>query len=344
VSFHNRCLKDFVAHERFACFYFDLAEIEKRARQLIQLASPQVRFIFPVKSFPNPEVLKIMAHTHMGFDVSNQTELEQVRPFVKSGDTLWSSSPVPWNTEIPGMLMDGGHLGAPWPEKATRSLRVCFHEKKAGFVSRFGVDLSELTPAMLSSAKLSALHFHQGQEPFNREGWIKAVEHIGDLVRSVPEISQINLGGGFANLTSDELGCLIELARKKIPDRLLYFEPGRWICGEAGKLLGRVTDCALFGQKAVVTSTLSRDCHLRWQRRRFEINLHPMKESEATSCTELLIGGATCHEGDSIGHLVDGRWSVARGDLIVVNGVSGYSLSWNHGFNGITAAEVQFIE
>lgn len=344
MSFQNRCIKDFVAHQRTSCFYFDLREIENRARQLTRLGDAQVRFLFPVKSFPCQEIIQIMAQTHAGFDVSNRHEFELVRPHIKAGDVLWSSSPVPWDFEFPGALVDGAHVGAAWGDSARRSLRVSYHAKNSTFVSRFGIDVSAVTAEALALANVTALHFHQGQEPIQRESWIAAVERIAALARASRGITHVNLGGGFSGLDWNEVEELVRFVRQRFAGTVVCFEPGRWLCGDAGKLIGKIAEATCSAGKAVVTTTLSRDCHLRWQQERFSISLHPMHQAEPLRCSDILIAGATCHEGDVIGHLSSGEWQIAKEDLVAVSGVSGYSLSWNHSFNGIPVAEVQFIK
>lgn len=339
-SFENRAVKDFVVHQRERCFYFDISEIKKNASLLKSLEDDQIKFIFPVKSFPHASVLTMVAEVLSGFDVSNATEFNLVKDLVEEEHIIWSSSPAPWSSTHPRIIMDGAHLEAHWGTQAQRSLRVRLGELVPQHPSRFGTSLADIEGNKLQRQNVTALHFHHGQEPFNLRALEVGIEHLSLLVKQVPGITHVNLGGGFADLQEKDIRGIVVLAKKSFPAQTVVFEPGRWICGDAGLLIGKIAEINLQGRRAHATTTISRDCHLKWQRDLFEIRIQALAGSAGLLCDEVVVGGATCSENDKVGTIHQRGLKISREDLVLVRGVSGYSVAWNHSFNGIAAADV----
>jgi diaminopimelate decarboxylase len=334
VSF---AVKDFILHARSSCFYFDLAELEAKMRALVGLGDEQVKFIFPVKSFPHKEVLQLAGHYLNGFDVSNHAELELVKPWCKSQDILWSSSPHVWTPDIDKVVMDGAHVNAAWPQEATRALRV--HVPSPQLRSRFGTSVDDVKHADLEREGITALHFHHGEIPVNLSAMSHGLERIAKLLGDHGHITQVNLGGGFSGLSDGDVEALVRLARRLFRRQMIVFEPGRWLCGSAGILVGSVTETIPHA-----VTTLSRDGHLRWQREPFTIAIHPLHLGEPQKFSRIKFVGASCNEADQLGEISAKEISLAKGDLVVVNNVTGYSLAWNHSFNGVAAADVVFFK
>ncbi len=343
MSFFSRCVKDFIIHDRTVCAYFDLEEIERNARALQSLSDERTHFIFPVKSFPNTEVLALVADILNGFDISNENEGDMVQHLRRDQGLVWSSSPAPWNSQIVGIFMDGAHLEAPWVEGTKRSLRVNLNGLIPAFVSRFGTSVANLTSRQLIDSSISALHFHHGEEPFNRLALPLAIDKMAELVRGNQAITHVNLGGGFEGLSMAEIEATVSRARAAFPHQQIVFEPGRWLCGDAGKLIGRVTDVSMQEVAALAMTTISRDCHLRWQHPNFKVSLSSMGLSVGVAAPEILIVGATCSESDRIATLQGADLKVARGDLAIIHRLPGYSAAWNHSFNGVPSADIVFL-
>jgi diaminopimelate decarboxylase len=335
-AFLSFSIKDFVLHSRTSCYFFNLTEIEKNIQALMSMSDERLKFIFPVKSFPRIEVLELAARHMNGFDVSNATELELVKPHLKPNDLVWSSAPQVWAPTMGQVVMDGAHLKSDWPKNTARALRVSLSAGQ--FHSRFGTSLDQLTAQDLTHHGITALHFHHGEIPVNLSAVTQGLERLAKLVEACPQIQQVNLGGGFTGLTTAEVGSLVASARRLLPQRMVVFEPGRWLCGSAGLLIGSVTETIPH-----VVATLSRDGHLRWQREPFTIAIHPMQLSEPQKFSSIKFVGASCNEADQLGEISSREISVAKGDLVVVNNVTGYSLAWNHSFNGVPAADAVFF-
>lgn len=335
-SLASFAVKDFVLQGRSTCFYFDLGEIEGNMKALMALGDERVKFIFPVKSFPHKEVLQIAGRYMNGFDVSNSAELDLVKPYLKSQDVVWSSSPHTWTPDIGHVVMDGAHLQAAWPKDAQRAVRV--HVSTAQFHSRFGTPVDDIRQADLVREGVTALHYHHGEIPVNLPALTQGLERIAELIGDQSQITRINLGGGFSGLSHDDIEALVALARRLFSRQGIVFEPGRWLCRSAGLLLGSVTETS----PRAVTS-ISRDCHLRWHREPFTLAIHAMHLGETRKFAKVEFVGASCNEGDRLGEVSAKEIALAQGDLLVVDNVTGYSLAWNHSFNGVPAADVVFF-
>ena len=344
MGFRNRALKHFFVAQTESCYYFHLNEIAENAQKLAAMADDQVSFIFPVKSFPHPEVLSLLAKTHRGFDVSNLHEYSLIERWLKPGDLVWSSSPSPWQPpEGRSIVMDGASLAARWPDGSPRSLRVRLTGRPGGFTSRFGYPLEGLTARDLAEQQITGLHFHHGQEPYGLEKFVQAVNLMSGLVAQAPHITHINLGGGFASLQLSEIQQVVQRARQAFPKQKLIFEPGRWVCGDAGLLLGRVKQLTPEEGRLVAITSLSRECHLKWQRETFAVSFYAVGEHPAHEASQVLVGGLTCSESDRVAD-IRANVKIAEGDVVLVSGVSGYSFAWNRTFNGVPAADVVFIK
>lgn len=343
MSILNQALKDFVAKERKASFYFDLNEIDKNLSFLQGLQDEQVQFIFPVKSFSRAEVLRLANQRLSGFDVSNQPEMDLIRSIKRDHATIWSSSPILWSSGDLDIFMDGAHLGVTWPAGVKRSLRVHMDDVALHPSSRFGTSLKTLAGDGLVNNKICALHFHHGDEGTSKVVLPFVIKKIASLVKQLDQVTHINLGGSFGSLGQQEIADIVLLARQELPNKKIIFEPGRWLSRNAGFLIGKIEEINAMAGRGYITTSLSRDCHLRWHNQKFKLSFHPMNLNTPIGCSDVVVGGATCHEADTIGTIQNSNLKLSVGDLVVVSDVTGYSLAWNHSFNGIAAADVVFM-
>jgi diaminopimelate decarboxylase len=89
--------------------------------------------------------------------------------------------------------------------------------------------------------------------------------------------------------------------------------------------------------RVLVTSGLSRICHLRWS----QVEL-VAKAPHPGMGVKAIVVGPTCYEEDVVG-----EWIVEVGEVekrVVVRNVSGYAVAWNKGFGGVPEADVVFVE
>jgi diaminopimelate decarboxylase len=118
----------------------------------------------------------------------------------------------------------------------------------------------------------------------------------------------------------------------------ILVEPGRILVEDAGFACGPVTSVRDVGDgRLLVTSALSRICHLRWS----QVEL-VAKAPHPGAGVKAIVVGPTCYEEDVVG-----EWIVEPREIekcIVLRGVSGYAAAWNKSFGGVPEADVVIVE
>lgn len=342
TSFIKQAVKDFVARDRVVGLYFDLDRVAENAQFLGSLAGSGVNFLFPVKSFPHPSVLETVSLHFNGFDVSNSNEWELVKPILKKDDVIWVSAP--YATPLigsQGHFYDIQNLEAQTATIGIKSLRIStnfFDDRN----SRFGTDIRDLDLAKLANSGVTAIHVHYGSEEATLTDFLKLVEILAEKLRDWPMISHVNLGGGFARLSRLDWVDFIKAVRSSLAGKEVYCEPGRWLSSAAGICIGKVLDINQRQDVAVVVTSISRDCHVKWLSDRFRLRFMPQLENASKILGRILLAGPTCDEKDYLAEVNRPASGVAVGDLVILEDISGYSYAWNHSFNGIQPAEIIF--
>lgn len=332
--------------------FFDLEAIEKRMVFLKTLSARyDCRFLMAVKSFPHPKVIRLASRFLDGFDVSNFNEWRAVSKSTRAGGLTWITSPVaclsseqmfarpPRNSVFSCDSRAQLHALGAFKSPVNYAIRL---NTTAGVeVSRFGIDPADASEVKsLASAgrhRFVGFHLHHGfqkNRPADYIAFGKTIARLCDRTRIRPKF--INFGGGLATLTPTQLeNVLAELREIVSPKTTLCFEPGRFLSEHAGYAIGRVVNVRASRRAQECVIDLSRLCHLHWSNARAMIVSDKLAGAKKTR-----LGGPTCSEHDVFGHVK--APPLALGDLIYFKGVSGYSVAWNRGFNGIKPAKVVF--
>ena len=145
-----------------------------------------------------------------------------------------------------------------------------------GGAKQFGVD-SESTPAMLKALQLLDLefvgfHIFWGSQNLNQEAICEAYEKSIELAVRLSEyapneVKQLNIGGGLGipyfpgdkrldlRPIGDHLRLLLSQLNRQLPNVEVIMELGRFIVGEAGLFVCRVTDVKMSrGEKFIITN------------------------------------------------------------------------------------------
>ncbi len=327
------CLREFESMERSTCYYFSKKDLLANFEGLKSLENDRVKFLFPVKSFPNTEVLKLASQFLFGFDVSNINEQNLISELDKK--IVWNSSPFysPLENSVNDIncLEDLGRVS----KFDNISLRVSTDFLGEG--SRFGVKLNDLEDTLAKFPSIKHLHLHFG----GLENKVTDYEEMIDRLISIAANRNlsINFGGGFAPLSLDEIKSITKYAYQNLPNTTLYFEPGRWISASSGVAVGKVL---AFYNKTIICS-LSPTCHLRWIDNRVKIRYRHCKPVTEKKNEDLKVAGPSCYESDVLATIQLDPLSICIGDNIIVENVSGYSTAWNHSFNGIDQADIVFL-
>ncbi|WP_066720577.1 hypothetical protein [Sphingomonas pituitosa] len=334
------------------CLLYDAAAIRTRVRRLRRFEPLHgCRFLFAVKACGAPWLLQLMSEEGVGFDVANKAELGAVRAAAAAVGTTpaFLSISGPAGAEILGdanvdvVYLDGaGQLDLVPEGEMVLGLRISSQgeeaEAAAPWQSRFGVlPGSPGFARVTSDPRFGALHCHrQGKRTL--EEIVATGLSLSRLGEGRP-LRYLNLGGGLGPYKADRIGAALALLRTHLPgETTILIEPGsHWFIG-AGHALGRILAVEPLAPGVHrVTLDLSSDCHLRWS------DVVPLHANGLPPGRVLLVG-PTCHEGDMLGAF-EVPEGTAQPDMlppgfVLLGNVDGYSAAWNHGFNGIPAANV----
>jgi diaminopimelate decarboxylase len=204
--------------------------------------------------------------------------------------------------------------------------------------SRFGLEdreaIAELARAARGEGRRIGLHVHHGPVTATTAERFIATAHAAIAASDVAP-AFLDLGGAWHGIT--DLAGAVAASRAAVPaDIELVVVPGRLYADGAGFAAGRVRAVRDLGDRLLVTTDLSRICHLRWS----QVDLvarapHPGEGQK------VLVVGPTCFEEDVVGEWVVDPAQVA--ERIVLANVSGYALAWNTSFGGVLGADAVFV-
>ena len=337
---------------------FDRERLERNARAVAEAARAHgVTALFAAKSFPHPEVLAI---AHQAFDGIDAASPEEVNA-VPAGCVLSVADPSGRAAEAAaahrGRLIvscDSVEQIARAPAHAEIAIRISAsvtgRDPAVGAVldgtghrrSRFGLDVAREHRAAQIRALVAAaagrpvgLHVHHGPVTATSAERFAATARavLAAATEAQLEPAFVNLGGAWHGI-EDVAGVLAEV-RTVVGACELIIEPGRAIANGAGFARGCVLVARELDDRPLRVLDLSRICHLRWSQ--VELVAKAPHPGEGRSA---LFVGPTCYEDDVVG-----EWTVApagfrAGARVVLSGVSGYAVAWNHAFGGVAAAEV----
>lgn len=337
--FEKKALKAFYTSQEEAVFYFDKSGLSEFFDRFVSALPRNVRILFPIKSFPNKEILALASKYFHGFDFTNLEEYSLARDFISSKHILWCSSNFSFDTNSidhdGSLFSDNSYIFG--DSRVNPSLRLMLPEvvksSNFGFTKKEGLKLR---------VDFNAVHFHDSlYKP--RDTWMEDVfKNLGEF----QGVKHVNLGGGFYNYSFDEAIEKINEIALAWPSKTIFFEPGRWLVSSFGVLFGRVLDVKESNGAIRVVSTLSRECHLKWMEENLKIRFHKFKSSEkhnldnADTTYQYRLVGPTCSESDLIGEFKLAAPPPSPGDFISLFGINGYCTAWNRSFNGFGKAKV----
>jgi diaminopimelate decarboxylase/aspartate kinase len=327
------CLREFISMGRRVCYYFSLKDLEAKFKELSYLETDNLKFIFPVKSFPNSVVLEMASRYLSGYDISNQNELNLLTKI--DSKIIWNSSP--YYSHLEGVINDVNCVDDLKQAKSLKEISLRVSTDFLGHESRFGLNFSALNETLNKYPEIINLHLHFGGLKNSIDNYKAMITKLATLHER--ERLTINFGGGFAPLTIDQIKEIVNFATSTLPQTKVIFEPGRWIAAECGIAIGSV----LAIHNKTIVSSLSPTCHLRWIDERANVSYQYRSSIVGSPSENFKISGPSCYESDVLGSIkLDSKISMP-GDHIIVENISGYSYAWNHSFNGIQKADLVFL-
>lgn len=334
---------------------------------------------YSVKANSNLSILKTMAEAGSSFDVVSGGELYRVKAagadttkvvFAGVGKTddeirfALESKILMFDVESEGELdaisAIAGEMSvvAPVALRLNPDIDAKTHSKtttgKKG--NKFGMDIErfqELAAKVLHdpNLKLTGIHMHLGSpilttDPYAAAGR-KAIDVVKGLRAAGHEINWINLGGGFGisyrqdeGLPASAYAEVIVPAVKEAGCRLAL-EPGRFICGNSGILVGQVVYTKHEGGKTFVIQDAAMNDLVRPAMYDSFHRIWPVKpavsmpenlEGEISGCAKVDIVGPVCESGDTF---AKDRYfpAVQRGDLVAIFSAGAYGTAMSSNYN-----------
>ncbi|HYO23009.1 MAG TPA: diaminopimelate decarboxylase [Flavisolibacter sp.] len=234
------------------------------------------KFFFACKALTNVNILKYIHSLGCGIDCSSINEVKlALRAGVPSEKILYTSNGISFE-EIEEAVQFGAHVnidslsnlekfgkkyGSTYPVGvrirpnilAGGNLKISTgHEK-----SKFGIPIDQID--LLKSIveehgiKIKTLHIHTGSDIKDADVFVHGIKVLSELVPHFPDLSVIDLGGGFKvpYEPEDEETDIAHIAsrlKKYLDTHLfkdgkqyqLWFEPGKYLVSECGYLVTRV--------------------------------------------------------------------------------------------------------
>jgi diaminopimelate decarboxylase len=344
---------------------------------------------YSVKTNPNLSLCKLMREHGAGFDVTSGGELYRALRAGGTGPKIVFAGVGKTDAEFRAALDAGVGLFNVESEAELHALAAVAHSmgKTAEVALRVNPDLPPKTHVKTDTSvkgvkfgldietvldvaagvvgkpgvRITGLHMHLGSpilstDPY-KAGAAKAVELIGKLRSQGHPIAVMNMGGGFGihyrkqeARSAAEFAAVIVPAAKEAGCRLVL-EPGRFIVGNAGLLLGRVIYTKESGGKRfliqdaamndLIRPTLYGSFHRIWPAKPpAGMSLPEDYEADIPGCARMDVVGPVCESGD---FLAQNRSlpAMSRGDLVAIFSAGAYGMSMSSNYNSRPrAAEV----
>lgn len=376
-------LNDFAAQHGTPLFVYDTAELKRRAAELVGLKLPYgFTPRYAVKANNHPQIVKLFDEAGLHFDVSSSYEAQELLLGGIEGKKLSLSSQQPAHnlSELLG-------AGVQFVATSLHQLELfCKAEDRGGTVglrvnpglgaghnnrtttgganSSFGLWV-EYVPVALELArqndlKIDRLHVHigSGADPHM---WGKAMESALDIVRLMPDVGVLDMGGGFkVHRFGDEHESDMSVIAEAFSEHLVAFaestgrelrleiEPGTWLSAKAGTLLAEIVDIVDTGEDGHTFLRLDTGMNDIIRPSMYGAQHEIEVLNDAGEETEYVVVGHNCETGDILTPApsdpegLDSR-SMKKaeiGDIVAIRDVGAYCRSFSaHGYNSFPDAK-----
>lgn len=348
-------------------FVYSEAILADQARSALNFPAPYgLRVRYAMKANPNSHFLKLFDEAGLCIDASSGYEASRaIRAGVAPSKILITSQELPVNLKE---LVDEGvefnacslhqldTYGQMFPGSEV-SVRInpgigsghSFKTNVGGPASSFGIwheyidEIHKL--AKKHDLKITRLHTHigSGSDP---EVWKRAAELSIGQVRKFPDVTTINLGGGFkVARMRDEIGTDLQAVGKVVANALeefardsgrklhLEIEPGTYLTANAGSLVASVIDVVDTGEEGYTFLKIDSGM-TELMRPSLYGSQHPIVVVNGLSekHRKYVVVGHCCESGDLLTPFPEDPEALAPrllqeakiGDLLVIEGVGAY--------------------
>lgn len=365
--------KQIAREYRTPTYVYDEASLKKAAQEVLAFPRPYgFTGRYAMKACPTGAILTLLRDWGMHFDASSGFEvLRAIKSGVPAERISLSSQEFPENitdlanlgitvnacslsqVEAFGKALPGGRVG----------LRVnpgvgsggTLKTNVGGPASSFGIwyELLDQAAEIVEKYSLQVFRIHShigsGSDP---KVWVKAAELTLNQVRRFPNVTHVNLGGGFKvgrmpDETSTDLqvvGAPVKAAFEAFAEETgrelhLEIEPGTYLAANTGCLLASVQDKTTTGKDGYVflkldtgmTEILRPTLYAAQQ----PMSVVPLEEPSTDETEAVIVVGHCCESGDLLtpdpsdpGLLKERLMIKAEiGDLLVIDGAGAYCSS-----------------
>ena len=352
-----------IARERSPAYVYDERTLAQLARTMRSL--PVDRVLYAMKANPHPAILASFAAAGLAFECVSPGEVARVRehvPAIAPDRILFTPSYAP-RSEYEDALaaglrvtLDGIYALHAWgPIFAGRDVFVRVdlghgrghhsHVRTAGDRTKFGVPRAELDElarlAKGCGARITGLHSHAGSGIFDPAHWRETAEHLAAIARLFPDVSILDLGGGFGvpeaghggELDLDAVARELTGFREAHPRFAIWLEPGRALVARAGVLLATVTQIKEKGDVRYVGIDTGMNSLIRpalYGAHHEIVNLTRLEESADVTVS---VVGPICESGDVLGAERRLPAATREGDVLVISTTGAYGFAMASRYN-----------
>lgn len=312
--------------------FYSEKRILSQARNLKSAAAKyRVQLVFPVKSFAHKHFLKLISPYVSAFAVNSAQEEKFIRglrkeiTFYQPGSTTLPSR----NEKYSALTID--HF-APFEDPRV-FLRLDVSQIDRSQKTRFGVRLSEF-----ASSKCQNLHLHVNDPDISVQSLIRFHKKLRqECKKRKIDLKALNIGGGFQTFSQQDLNKFFSALRKMWGKNVqLIAEPGRYFTFGAGYAKAEIISVSESPRR--ISTSFSFELHGRGS---FKLGLFvPPAQGKKVP---LQVVGPTAFEEDTQTFYVSPKTEFHLGETLIIAGISGYSVSWNHSLQGVPKAKIQFI-
>ena len=319
---------------------------------------------YAMKANYNSSVLKNLANKNIGFECVSPGEVKHlldVLPYIDATKILFTPNFSPKEDYIFALnsnlmiTVDSLYPLKAWPNIFSNKkimLRIDLgigdghheHVNTGGDSSKFGITLDKLAEIQIianaHNISIVGLHTHSGSGILNVLNWVNIANKLIEIANTIPSVTILNLGGGIPirEKLSDnpfdlgQLNTLLLDLKRKYSKYEFWLEPGRYIVGEAGVILTKVTQLKEKGGNYYIGVEIGMNTLIRpalYDAYHEIINLSRYREPITNNAT---IVGPICESGDRLGNNREFP-STIEGDTILIASAGAYVRSMASNYN-----------
>jgi diaminopimelate decarboxylase/aspartate kinase len=360
---HDRKRLLAIARDRSPAYVYDERTLAKAARTMQSL--PVDRVFYAMKANPHPAILGCFATAGLAFECVSPGEVARIRelfPAIAPDRILFTPSYAARNEYEAALsaglrvTLDGTYPLHAWgPVFRGRELVVRIdlghgrghhsHVRTAGDRTKFGVPRSALEEvarlAKACGARIVGLHSHAGSGIFDATHWRETAEQLAEIAERFPDVSILDLGGGFGvpeaggggELDLDRVALSLTRFREAHPRFAIWLEPGRALVARAGVLLATVTQIKEKGDVRYVGIDTGMNSLIRpalYGAHHEIVNLTRLDEPAGVSVS---VVGPICESGDVLGAERMLPAATREGDVLLIATTGAYGFAMASRYN-----------